>query len=274
MSILTKVLIAVCLFLCGCSGAQDSEQERVRRQNAKGEFINRKHSERLYSIKIPERQVRKKYPWEDTHVGNNTKITKEYFRCKGSSLNPMRMGKEPIVDCGGKEAHSLPLRDHKEFIYPILFDLLNYIQSVTGKKVIITCGFRCPIHNTYADNSVYNQTSKHMIGAEVDFYVQGMENNPQRIVNLLMQFYNTSPLYKGKAEFENFERYERGDTNVSIPPWYNKEIMIKLFNKTEGRDFDNRHPYPYISIQVRFDRDKNERVVYSWQKAFHGYMRY
>ena len=32
--------------------------------------------------------------------------------------------------------------------------------------------------------------------------------------------------------------------NVLIPPWYNKEILIKLFKKNEGRDLDNRHPYP------------------------------
>ena len=29
-------------------------------------------------------------------------------------------------------------------------------------------------------------------------------------------------------------------------PWFNKEIFIKLYRKSEGRDGDNRHPYPYL----------------------------
>jgi hypothetical protein len=66
----------------------------------------------------------------------------------------------------------------------------------------------------------------------------------------------------------------KGESDVSTPPWYNKEILIKLYLKNEGRDFDNRHPYPYVSIQVRFDRELNEKVVCSWQKAFNGYKRF
>ncbi len=274
MAILAKVLIATTLILFSCSGPEQSEQEKIRRQNAKGEFIYRKASEKLYPTPIPKHYIREKYPWEANEQGTNIRITKEYFRCNGSSTNPLKLSKEPLYDCGGKQRHSLPLQNNKEFVYPILIDLLNYLQQTTGKKVIITCGYRCPTHNTYADDSTFNQTSKHMIGAEVDFYIQGLENSPETAVQLLMEFYKTTPPYKGKKEYEDFLLYEKSDTNVSTAPWYNKEIMIKLYKKTEGRDFDNTHPYPYISIQVRFDRDKNERVTYSWQKAFHGYMRY
>ncbi|MES2345571.1 MAG: hypothetical protein V4494_06520 [Chlamydiota bacterium] len=274
MAILAKVLIATFLILFSCSGPQQSEQEKIRRQNAKGEFIFRKESERLYFTPSLNPHTREKYPWEDNLAGNNTRITKEYFRCNGSASNPLKLSKEPLSDCGGKQRHSLPLQNNKEFIYPILIDLLNYLQQKTGKKVIITCGHRCPTHNTYADDSTLNQSSKHMIGAEVDFYLEGLEYSPESVINLIMEFYKTAPFSKGKKDYEEFLRYEKSDTNVSIPPWYNKEIMIKLYKKTEGRDFDNSHHYPYISIQVRFDRKLNERVIYTWQKAFRGYMRY
>lgn len=267
------VLIILAL-LCGCSGLEQSEYEKTRRLNAKGEFVYRKHDEVLYSLSPPVHRAREKYPWEEAFIGSLSKISKEYFRCKGSGLNLPRPDendpekKNLLFDCGGAEKHSLPMRTNKEFIYPILIDLLNHIQAKTGKKVVITCGYRCPAHNLYADNSTFNQSSKHMIGAEVDFYVQGMEQQPEEIIKLLMQY------YKDKKEFQEFQRYEGTDTNVSTLPWYNKEILIKLYKKSEGRDFDNRHPYPYICLQVRHDRELNEKVTYSWPKAFNGYRRY
>jgi hypothetical protein len=261
--------------LTACSGLEQSEYEKTRRLNAKGEFIYRHRDEKFYAIAPPVQRIRDPYPWEEARVGNHGKITKEFFRCKGSSFNPPQPGLEKsLFDCGGVEKHSLPFKNEKEFVYPVLIEMLNYLQAKTGKKVIITCGYRCPMHNTYADNSVQNQTSKHMIGAEVDFYIQGMEHKPEEAARLLMAFYKETPRYASKKEYEEFKRYDRPDTNVSTPPWYNKEVMIKLFKKTEGRDLDNRHPYPYLCIQVRHDRDLDEKVIYSWPKAFNGYRRY
>jgi hypothetical protein len=288
MNILTKVFINIFLIssismiflsLCGCSGLEQSEQEKIRRQNAKGEFVYRRHNEYLFSIEPPKVRAREKYPWELSFVGNFAKITKEHFRCKGSSLNPARPNSadpdqaELLYDCGGIERHSLPVINGKEFIFPILIELLNYVQEKTGKKIVITCGHRCPTHNKYADPSKFNQSSKHMLGAEVDFYIQEMEQKPEKVIELLMNFYKELPRYKGKKDFESFLRYEKLDTNVSTPPWYNKEILIKLFKKNEGRDLDNRHPYPYICIQVRHDTQRDEKIVYGWQKAFYGYKR-
>ena len=268
------------MILPACSGMEQSEQEKLRRQNAKGEFILRTHDEYHYSLKTPEHKVRQRYPWEMAYIGKHSKISKEYFRCKGSSINPPHIDhKDPArpanyFDCGGFQKHSLPIRGDKEFIYPILIDLLNYVQTKTGCKVVITCGHRCPVHNSYADSTVYNQDSKHMIGAEVDFYMQGMELKPEVVVKMLMNYYKEMTLYQGDKNYQEFQRLEKGKINVVTPPWYNKEIMIKLYTKAEGRDFDNRHPYPYISIQVRFDRELNEKVISSWQTAFNGYRRY
>ncbi len=101
-----------------------------------------------------------------------------------------------------------------------------------------------------------------MLGAEVDFYVVGMERDPENVISLVQQFYTETPPYQGDKAFEEFSRFHRQGLNVSTPPWHNKEIFIKLYRKDEGRDFDNQHPYPYIGIQVRYDRDQKKQVVF------------
>lgn len=265
--------------LLGCSSDND---ETHRFRNQKGEYISRRHNDPVFTLAPPHKLPPQSYPWDKIRIGSHSQITKEYFRCKGSSLNPAKVIQQkegPIHwhDCGGVETHSLPLKDGKEFIYPILLDLLNFIQEKTGKKVVITCGHRCPQHNTYADDSTENQYSKHMIGAEVAFYVQGMEEQPEAVIKLIQSYYNDNPRYsslKDYKEYSQFKRYEKSDTNVTTQPWHNKEIFLKLFKKTEGRNFDNRHPYPYISVQVRLDRDSNEKVNYSWDKATKNYLRW
>lgn len=266
------------LFLCLLTSCKEV-QPRAQKQpiNAKGEYIYRLHDEYLFVAEPPLKIAAEPYPWEKGNVGNLPKITKEYFRCKGSSLNPIKTHQEKggevqsLVDCGGTGRHSLPLRDGKEFVYPILIDLLNHIQLKTGKRVVITCGHRCPDHNSYSDPLA--KTSKHQLAAEVSFYVQGLEDRPEGIVKLIQAFYTESPKYKGRKDFLEFQRYEKGDADTAIPPWYNKEVFVKLYQKKEGRNFDNRHPYPYISLQVRYDTDKQERVLYDWNKATQNYMR-
>ena len=215
------------------------------------------------------------YPWEREKGkgGKISPITKDYFRCKGSSLNlPLPVTKdgkvvENIFDCNGAESHSLPIRHDQEFIYPILIELLNEIQEATGKPVIITSGHRCPSHNHYIDPSPKNQSSKHQIGAEVSFYVAGLESSPEPVLKAIFAFYKSQPRYsKEKGTYTDFERFDK-DTDSSTKPWFNKEILIKYYTASEGRNGDNRHPFPYFSIQVRFDRDTNMRVAYSWQEA-------
>jgi len=211
------------------------------------------------------------YPWEAAHKENISPITKEYFRCKGFTLNPplpiMKQGQliENIFDCRG--THSLPIKHNQEHIYPILIKLLNEIQRKTTKPVIITSGHRCPQHNRYVDPSMNNRGSKHQIGAEVAFYVAGLENEPEKILDIIFQFYQSHPHYTAeKSSYCVFQRYEK-TTNVRTAPWFNKEIFVKLFLPDEGRNAENTHPFPYISIQVRFDQDTNMRVIYSEKEA-------
>ena len=275
-----SVWIFLLLFLSACSGLELSEQEKLRKAHAKEEFILRSHDEFSFLIHPPSYRTRRKYPWEHNYVGNFPKITKEFFRCKGKSTNPERIDwgefdeEVHLFDCGGGSRHSLPIRDKREFIYPVLIEILNYIQARTSKKVMITCGHRCPQHNLYAALPTESQTSKHMVGAEVDFYVAGLENDAEGVIDLIFRFYRENARYRGLGEFEVFERFDSGDTDVSTAPWYNREIFVKLYKRGEGRDLDNDHPYPYISIQMIRDRDKNKRVSYTWPYAHKGYHRY
>lgn len=270
-------LLLLCMFISGCSN-ENVNPLRRQTQNVKGEYIYRQ-SHHYLAVNQPEKNEKHSYPWEEGKEGEHPKITKEYFRCKGRILNPPRIVQQEkevarYYDCGGAQKHSLPLKDQKEFIYQILIDLLNHVQKKTGKRVVITCGHACQDHNLFLDSSSVNQVSKHLIGAEVDFYVEGLEDHPMKIVDILTNYYKEASKYKGLKDFEEFKRYEKVDTNVSTMPWHNKEIFIKLFKKNEGRDFDNRHPYPYISVQVRYDWDTKEKVQYSWDKAFHNLHRW
>lgn len=213
------------------------------------------------------------YPWECQRT--LSPITKEYFRCKGTSLSPpspvLKEGKlvENIFDCNGSSSHSLPLRHGKEFIYPILIELLNEIQNATGKPVIVTSGHRCPSHNRYVNPSIKNQGSKHQIGAEVSFYVAELEHHPEIVLNTIFSFYQTQPIYVSRGTgFTKFQRYEK-TTDVSTKPWFNKELFIKLYQSHEGRNGDNPHHFPYFSLQVRFDKETNMPVTFSWKDAQH-----
>lgn len=231
----------------------------------------------MFEISLLELSPPLKYPWDKVDLSHPMKINKEFFRCKGNVLNPCHIfdqNGERIhhYDCGGIQKHGLPLRNGKEFIYPLLIDLMNYIQIRTEKKVVITSGHRCPEHNTYVDSSKQNQSSKHMIGAEVSFYVYGMEHCPEIIIKLIQEFYTSEVSVKQIPQYSEFKRYEKV-SDVETKPWFNKEIFIKLYKKHEGRNYDNRHSYPYISIQLRFDRDLNETVNYSWEKANRNYYR-
>ncbi len=237
--------------------------------------ITRTSGENLSIFPQPKRRERASYPWEADYIGEHPRITKEYFRCKGSSMSPMKTlsveGKPTtyLHDCRGGYSHGLPLIGEEEGVYPIMLHLLNYIQEKTGKRVVVTCGYRCPSHNAYADPSKFNETSKHMVGAEVDFYVQGLEYEPQKVVDLLLEYYGE----ESDRRYRNFVRYTKDKTNVATHPWYNKEVFIKLFLESEGRDFDNRHPYPYVCIQVRYDREREEPVIYEWKRAHYNYQR-
>lgn len=54
----------ILLFLTGCSGLEQSEEEKLKEANAKGEYIYRRHDEVVYSIGKPQKADLEPYPWE------------------------------------------------------------------------------------------------------------------------------------------------------------------------------------------------------------------
>ena len=258
-----------------CSGGhKETEYQKIIAANRVEKNIQRKSSDRLISFSSNEQSQKEAYPWQQTWVEKYPYITKEFFRCNGDKEHPSYLkGEERIFDCNGCFRHSLPLKDGKEFVYPILIHLLNYLQTTLDAPVVITCGHRCPQHSRYSDPSEYNRTSKHMIGGEVDFYVVGYEKKPQRVVEALMSYYQQED-FDEKPKYRSFNRYQKKDLNVATAPWYNQEVFIKIYQTHEGRDFDNNHSYPYVSIQVRYDPETKKIVTYTWEQAFYSYLRY
>jgi hypothetical protein len=59
-------LLFLLLATAACSGLETSERDKVREQNAKGEYIYRQHNDHHYPIIPATPQTRDPYPWEDT----------------------------------------------------------------------------------------------------------------------------------------------------------------------------------------------------------------
>lgn len=56
--------LVLSLFFLSCSNLEMSEREKIQRKQAKGEFIERKASDRMYSYSPPKLRKRPPYPWE------------------------------------------------------------------------------------------------------------------------------------------------------------------------------------------------------------------
>jgi len=113
--------------------------------------------------------------------------------------------------------------------------------------VVITSGHRCPTHNLYVDPSKKNRVSKHLMGAEVDFYVEEMEYEPLTVIGILEEF------LKERSAF--------------------KEVIITYHPIEEKRNSDNQHGFPYITIEVKYDREKKQPVHFSWHQGYNGFHR-
>lgn len=263
------IVSSLALLLSSCTGLEKSEQKKIKDSNRITETIHRTHDETTFEIQTPLLGEKPIYPWESKRIGNQLRITKEFFRCKGnSSFQPILIkGAQEssvyIKDCDGIHSHSLSIKEGKESIYPILIDLLNYVQKQLEKKVIITSGHQCPQHHLYSSISHKPSNSKHQIGAEVDFYIEGMEEIPEEVLTILMNYY---------SELEDPTIY--GKTAQSSTHFSNKEIAVRIIPTHEGRDLDNDHPYPYLTIEVKWDRLTKKAVSYSWHKAHHNTYKY
>lgn len=64
MAIITKSFL-ILLLLTACGSLEQSEEDKLRRQNATGEYILRQEGEVLFNVEPPKQRVREKYPWEE-----------------------------------------------------------------------------------------------------------------------------------------------------------------------------------------------------------------
>lgn len=245
------------LFLSSCD----------ERSETSFEYIYRESQDELFSPKEAKFVERTPFPWEDKYADRYPRITKDFFRCKGSSSNPtLVLGdgekKQFIKDCRSSDRHSLPIKDGTEFVYPCLIDILNYVQEKTQKKVVITSGHRCPDHNAYVEPRAFS--SKHMMAAEVDFYVEGLEKRPEYVISVIQGYY--------KDQGTAFAFKKSDNKGELTPAWSNKEIAIKLALAHEKRNFDNAHSNPYITISVRWDRETDGKVTFD-DKLARNYLR-
>lgn len=259
-------IILLPILVCSCQGLEKSETERIRKANAIKEPIYRLSHEQFVSYQAPKKQLRERYPWEKRIVGNFPQITKDFFRCKGSYAHPAIETKNGrLHDCGGIEDHSLPIQEDKEFVYPALIDILNYVQGSLRARVVVTCGHRCPQHNQYADREGSTPRSKHMMGAEVDFYVEGYQERPYEVIKEIMQYYRYHETFKTQLPFTHFSQSQ--SLKYKHPIWMNRELIIRVFDPDEARDFDNRHSFTYITLELRYDRDTNRQLTYNMLMA-------
>jgi len=251
--------LAVPLVVAAFSGFDVGSQEELKAENEHEEVIYRLRDEHYAPPFTFKKQERDPYPWERDWVGHLPRITKEHFRCKGKKTNPPLKIQDRsdnvvyVADCGGIDGHSLPATQNQETISQTLIDILNEVQKETKARVVVTCGHRCPDHNRYARGTA---TSKHLVGAEVDFYVEDVP--AKNAVEIVQNVYEDSKPLK----------------QVSERVWVNREIKVTLVPKNEGRDIDNDHPYEYVCVELLFDKHLGKTVNYSWNRAHTGYMRW
>jgi sulfur relay (sulfurtransferase) DsrC/TusE family protein len=66
--------------------------------------------------------------------------------------------------------------------------------------------------------------SKHLTAEEVDFYVEGLEENPLEVVSYIMDYYQKF----NQTDLNRFIKCKKNNRNLTHPGWYNKEIIILL----------------------------------------------
>jgi hypothetical protein len=255
------LFLLLLFLLSSCSTADERVELRRMNNNKSSEKIYRLSSERVYKETDMELASRELYPWENET--EFSKITMNTLRCRGNISHKKRVkDKKEYEDCGGMHHHGLPYIDGEEFVYPVLISLLNKVQNSLNKKVVVTSGHRCPKHNSYLTLGT-SRISKYMIGAKVDFYVEGLEDNYEDVIERIMYLY--------EGEKEEYSLFKKIAAKGSSPSWRNKEVIITTAHDGEHTVLLKKN-HPVISIEVRYDRERDARVILDWKKAYQGFI--
>lgn len=257
-------VLAICLV--GCSGLEQSEQEQIRKVNAKVDPITRFSDEHFYQISFPEKKTEKRAGLKES--SSIKKIDKEHFRCKGSLSNKPVVSLEgkTLNDCEGAYKHSLPIRREKEFIYPALIEVLNFIQNRLSKKVVVLSGHRCIDHLRYVKQDYTPLSFKSLVGAEVRFYVEGAENQLDSIVSAIFSYYDLFfPKDKQMVSFTS---------SPENKVYENKELIVRLIEPNHPEIEEHALSFPYCQIELKFDRELNKKISAKLEDGLSAYYRW
>lgn len=230
---------------------EDTEMERLFAAHELKEKIYRFDEEIEFPLLPPAKKPKPSYPWEQGIVEPLLPIRNEDFSCRGRKNNYDRIllhaaqQEELFTDCGGHSSQQVAVN-------PTLLEILNHIQKVTGKQVVVTSGVRCPKHHAYLRPSGSSASSLYLIGAACDFYVRGYEKNPGAIVRVIQDYYRSRSRALKDEALGIFHRIPLHQS-LTVSPWMNKEVCIVLHTEEEGRNPDNAHDYSYVSLLVHYD---------------------
>lgn len=197
-------------------------------------------------------------------------ITEDDFRCKGdSAANPPCLWKGELYYDG--DGGTLPQRGIDED----LLILLNVIQFETGRKVVVLSGYRSRMHNSYLAAELFNyvndgdsgnpyevsMTSKHLMGAAADFYVEGFEDKHDEILEVIFEaIKKTGDTSSPVSSFVYLRpRMPDGErVRYFFPSYRTDRWWIHAYAENEGRDIDCRlyeGIYFHINKRLTFSPD-------------------
>ena len=152
-------------------------------------------------------------------------------RCTGGVIS-LASG-EVLRDCAMGERPAIPMA--KE-----IKRLVEKLRCEVGDTVVVTSGYRSPRHNEFLrawvavrqpKRNTVSSKSRHTRGRAVDFYVKGYDYS--RLMTL------AAKLKRWAGKLPHSLRGSR------------ESVWIKVYRKTEGREPDNLHDFPYIHLELR-----------------------
>ncbi len=198
---------------------------------------------------IPQELPQKKpsYQWEKQHSPLPS-FTKYSFRCTGTNQEE---NIPSYKKCLGTLQHGLPLYNGKEYIYPRLIDLLNFLQKENNEKISIIRGHLCP--KVFALLDIKEQNNKYLIGAIVK--ISSKINWEQNLPFLIKKFYE-------KKKEEN-PLQEINNSNYPII-FTNNEFKFIIYKPLTTN---------IMEIEVLYDKEKDLTINFTIEDA-QNYLHY
>lgn len=192
-------------------------------------------------------QKKPTYPW-NTCYPRFLSLTKYSFQCPGT--NPE--ANIPLHQkCLGALHHGLPLVNGKEYIYPRLIDLLNFLQKENKEKIMVIRGHLCPKAFSLLDPK--EQHEKYLIGAMVK--VSSQVNWEKNLSTLVKKFYDKKK--------EEDPLYEIGSSTYPIT-FINQEFKFIIYPSLLTN---------IMEIEVLYDKEKDSRINFT-EEDIQNYLRY